>query len=696
MPKTVFSDKINFHVNLPISATIEREKDALCGEDSVMLIAKGSGTHYAWHTTDAEVGGSIATEVTVKPAATTKYILKAYDADSVCSATDTVTIEVGNYIPVSIDLALVGRDKPEYCETTDSTFTFKAEPNNGGTSPTFIWYVNGEKQSETTEPTYTTTLSDGQILYCEMMASAEMADATCASTLVQSSDIRIVRRPLPVGTAWGDTTVCPGQPALLSASGGDAYEWTPAVNLSSDKIANPLATLTETTTFAVKIINEYGCFIEIPDAATVTILPTPQPLTVTLEASQDSLCHGEETSLRVSANYSGALKWYVDDVEQSATGATLKQAFANGASVYASLLVNNVTCLFDNDKRSNVYVVKTFAPPSVELAKRYDTICQFDTLEASATTSGKGLLWSPNYAINTTSGETVKLSPPMDYTYYVQGRIGNCLSIADTLRMKVIRAPENPIVNSDVLCDQNTTLLAVLNPEADVDYRWYLAENNGLLTTGVEYEAEPGDYVVVAVNANGCKNPLSLNVTVEEGVLPQALIGMPAEVYMRTLIPFANESENWDQSYASWRFSDTSAPQEDTAEIMYHAYANVGRQTVVLTVTNADGCQDTVSVQFEVIPQMTVGVWVPSAFKPSSSNAEDQVVKVYGETIKTVEFTIFTLDGRQVFSTRQLNHGWDGRYGGSDMPTGNYTYHVKAQLTNGQDIVKSGSVALIR
>ncbi len=54
-------------------------------------------------------------------------------------------------------------------------------------------------------------------------------------------------------------TICPGQATSLSASGGISYTWTPATGLNNTTIANPTAKPTTTTTYTVRITNEYSC-----------------------------------------------------------------------------------------------------------------------------------------------------------------------------------------------------------------------------------------------------------------------------------------------------------------------------------------------------------------------------------------------------------------------------------------------------
>ncbi len=69
-----------------------------------------------------------------------------------------------------------------------------------------------------------------------------------------------------------DLIACELEPAQLEASGGIFYQWTPETGLSDPSIANPIATIRETTTYEVEVSNE--CY---SDVASVTIEIQPAP-----------------------------------------------------------------------------------------------------------------------------------------------------------------------------------------------------------------------------------------------------------------------------------------------------------------------------------------------------------------------------------------------------------------------------------
>jgi gliding motility-associated-like protein len=57
---------------------------------------------------------------------------------------------------------------------------------------------------------------------------------------------------------------------------------------------------------------------------------------------------------------------------------------------------------------------------------------------------------------------------------------------------------------------------------------------------------------------------------------------------------------------------------------------------------------------------------------------------------------IYNRWGQKLFETHDINEGWDGTYKGTDAPAQAYVYLIKLRDAQGNEIVRSGSVVLIR
>jgi hypothetical protein len=685
----VISEAIKFQVNQPVVTKISADKNTICGEDSIMLIVVG-GDSFVWTTADAKINGNEKSSFFVKPSETTKYYVQAFDAEKICSARDTIEIFVDEYIEIHNTIQLTNRTNPEFCGNADNTFVFEVVHTNGGNNPTYFWHVNDVLQPEFTTAVFTKKLNHGDKVYAELYASSDII--TCADRLVASQTVAITALPVPVVETFGETTLCPGESAQLRVSGGDAYLW----ELSAETTAEITVTPTETTTYTVKVSNTHEC--SVVEEVHVVVRSQPEALTVSVVPEKDSLCAGQSMTLTLNANYSGVAKWFVNNQEQTvANNTALTYIPSEGDRIHVDMKVD-VVCLNDNQKQSAVFTPKIFTV-YVSLPKRYDTICLYDTLEISATSNGTAFMWTPTVMMNTYTASTVVTRTQASRMYRVEARIGNCMA-ADSVYIHVKPIPAEPQANDyHVLCKDPTANLAVLNVQSGVNYLWYSTKNLSTpIATASVLNVGVGEYRVWALSPNGCRVPSANLIEVVQGTVPQASVRVvtpEAERLVNETIEFENTSKDWNN--AVWNFGDVM--EENNSRRVDYIYTVIGEQKLALTVENESGCLDTVSLSFRVFP-LFKGIYVPSAFMPGSTNPEDQVLKVYGEDIISVVFTVYSLTGQELFKTTGLNqgrsHGWDGRHQGQDMPAGNYTYSVVAKLEIGQEVRKSGSVALIR
>ncbi len=90
---------------------------------------------------------------------------------------------------------------------------------------------------------------------------------------------------------------------------------------------------------------------------------------------------------------------------------------------------------------------------------------------------------------------------------------------------------------------------------------------------------------------------------------------------------------------------------------------------------------------------------IPNAFAPNDASTEVRVFKpVATENSHIVSFfmQIYNRSGALVFSTRDINTGWDGKLKGSDMPMGTYVYIIEYKDATTGIHRQKGTVVLIR
>jgi|GEM_PF-801464 len=243
---------VNVTINTPPSPSATADPSTLCVGQSTTLTAIGGDT-YQWSS------GQLGPSIVVTPAVTTTYAVTATDSNG-CQGTTTVTVTV-NPLPVPA----VGAMPALICAGDTTVLTA-----SGG--ETYLWNTGANGATLSVFPTTTT-------LY-----SVTVTDLGCSA----SASTTVLVNPLPVALATPDT-ICIGESAILSANGGDIYQWSTGQTGSSVTVS-PLAT----TTYTVTVIDE-GCSAVIP--VTVTVNPLPTPVIV---ANPPAICRGESSTLSVS------------------------------------------------------------------------------------------------------------------------------------------------------------------------------------------------------------------------------------------------------------------------------------------------------------------------------------------------------------------------------------------------------------
>ncbi len=131
----------------------------------------------------------------------------------------------------------------------------------------------------------------------------------CSNT--DSTVVNINSAPVAT-TTFSTVTICAGDNTQLMSSGGNTYAWLPATGLSSDVIANPIASPISTTQYLVTVTNQFSC----TDTASVVVTVNNKP---TADAGPDkTIIKGRPVILNGTATgesvlYSWSPSFYLDN-----------------------------------------------------------------------------------------------------------------------------------------------------------------------------------------------------------------------------------------------------------------------------------------------------------------------------------------------------------------------------------------------
>lgn len=191
----------------------------------------------------------------------------------------------------------------------------------------------------------------------------------------------------------------------------------------------------------------------------------------------------------------------------------------------------------------------------------------------------------------------------------------------------------------------------------------------------------------------GCDHTLQTVLAVYVAAKPFANFTVPSPACVGELLSFAplDTAASGTNVAWAWSYGDGKNSATHTGANKYNL---AGQYDVKFSVTGSYGCvKDTVKTV--TITDCRTSVFVPNTFTPNGDGNND-MLKVYAFAMKGMHLMIFNQWGQKIFETTNREEGWDGNFKGAAQPSGVYIYVCSVTLTDGSQVVKKGSVNLIR
>lgn len=119
-------------------------------------------------------------------------------------------------------------------------------------------------------------------------------------------------------------------------------------------------------------------------------------------------------------------------------------------------------------------------------------------------------------------------------------------------------------------------------------------------------------------------------------------------------------------------------------------------QSGIVTVTsNNNGCivQDNFELFLERCLEPTI--YIPNVFTPNNDGLND-IFEVKGSYIENIEISIFNRWGNELYTWKDINEGWDGKYKGNLVADGTYFYIINVVFENREKKNITGSITLLK
>jgi gliding motility-associated-like protein len=311
--------------------------------------------------------------------------------------------------------------------------------------------------------------------------------------------------------------------------------------------------------------------------------------------------------------------------------------------------------------------------PTVSISASANPICAgtSTTLTANGTSS---YLWSGSLG----TANPLTVTPISTTTYTVIGTIAGCIGTAN-ITVTVNPLPTALITGDTLICTGTSTLLTATG---GTDYLWSTAA----ITPSITVIPSNGATYSVTVSDAGCSSTVSINIFLL--ALPSANAGHDTTINLTDgsvqLTGSGGVSFLW---YPTTGLSCTDCANPIASPLSTTTY--------FLIVTDTNGCTDTATVIVFVVDVDCGEVFVPNAFSPNNEG-KNELECVYGNCIKSMEFSVYDRWGEKVFTSTDAKVCWDGTYNGKKLNTGVFVYYLKATLYNGSEINKKGNINLFR
>lgn len=523
----------------------------------------------------------------------------------------------------------------------------------GGVS--YLWDFGDGNTSTDFEPYH---VFDSAGTYHVMLAVLD----SVSCILIDTDYVDVFIAPLPHFSIDSVPGICFGDSIQLEVIGGDVFEWISAENISDTSIANPFVWPTTSINYSVLVTSQCGF-----DTLTTLVEVFHPNISVMPDAS---ICRGQSVEL---AAYGG--KDYLWSPDSTLNQANIPNPTASpyNTSSYNVAITDVNNCVWDTFM---TVVVDTILAEAIVSANQ--TICLGDSVQISVT-GGEQYSWTPANLVSN-ANDSVPKAFPNQTTYFVATSSNTCSVATDSVLITVLST--NPtIVNDTAVCIGEVANLWVNGGET---YWWEPSSLVSNPTQSVIYSTifTPTIFTVTVTDSINCNTKLTVFVD----TLP-----IPTLVLEETIAASWGSEVQLNPSTNGVSYLWSPAEGLSCSTCLNPMVVSTESVSYTLTVTSEDGCKNStyITINFDGV------LYVPNAFTPNG-DGENDIFYAFGKDIVEFEMMIFDRWGEKLFTSDNLDKGWDGNYKGNPAQTETYVWKIKYKdvLNNPGELI--GTVTLLR
>lgn len=633
----------------PPAATITGPT-SICKGTPYALTAS-SGSSYVWTGAAVPAGQQNQQTISITPTTPGTFNFTVQVTNGTCgmsTATQAVTIKDGPVAHFSVSSQTV-------CAGTAVTFTSTStipctiagsgvivcNCGSFGCSTTSQTNINvlhtwgfGDPSSGTnnfgTGSTKTHTYNTAGVYYVNLNTNF-LIGGGCSTSETQTI---VVLPATPNLTVSPTSTICPGQTATLTVSGGTSYTWTPAATLSTTSgsvtVANPLVT----TTYSVSAPGCSGA-----QTKTVQVVVNGVPPAIGAISGPTLVC-SNSTGLTYSvANIASTnYTWTVPAGSSITAGQNTNAITINFGSAAGTV---SVIALGTCGAATAAINVSLSPPLNLTVTPASSSVCAGSTVSLTAS-GATSYTWSPAATLNTTTGASVTATPVTATTYTVLGSTGTCTGSATAIINMAAGLTITAATNNQTICAGSS---ALLNATGATSYTWSpaatLSSANGAGVTATPLSSTIYTVVgsvgtctgvatvSVGIGIAGCI-PTACNLPLIRSTLTAAgnieLLGMDNTCSLYFINPqfmTGPDAQAYAQTFGANLISVESA--SENADLV-QALSNQGFATNVVWIGFSDALSEGNFVWYDGAP-ITYSNWAPG--EPNNGGGNENCTQIY-------------------------------------------------------------------
>ncbi len=557
-------------------------------------------------------------------------VVNDQDDNNITLTTITLGVEYSFQMPASdvtiiltledTQPAIVIDEQPQsqsICQGDATTITVDAYTNTSETL-TYQWYFNEEEIAS--EISNSIIVSEAGEYYCLLSAGSE--------TL--ATDIATITIIVPNPELDALVLICEGEETTLNPGEFTYYLW-------SNESTEASITINSANTYSVTVTDSNGCTATAETE--VQIADSPEEFSF----QNQSVCFGLTVALEGPVADEYEYLWN--------TGETTYSINVTNNGTYTLTVTNTAGCSRTSSATLSFENMVIF-----DLTEEYDsdtimTCNNVPNVKLGPLTIGETFLWSDG-----SNKRSLKVTQTNWYSVTVTDANG-CVGI-DSAYVQFNPMPEIELGNNVSFCSGNSLELTV--QEDNCTYEWNTGENTQSITI-----TTTGTYACTVTTEYGCVTTDSMSLTIYMN--PNVNLGEDFEMYENQTVILTTQF-----GHATYEWSLGDEYNEHFA-LINAKDLQLGANTVSVTVTTINGCEDSDSVVITVLEGVNVNTQNAEMFHVFP-NPTTGMIHVNGENIQNIR--LFDSLGRMVLSTK--NNVFDI----SSYADGNYTLIISTDDNN--------------